>query len=106
MATATLRKNHTAKAAKLRLSVDFPRQNEVISSREYSLRMAAPEGVKSVEISLDQSEWKPCRPAVGYWWYDWAGYDSGEHEVVTRIETQEGRQVISEPHEFFVRLEP
>ena len=86
------------------LSVDFPRQNEVIASAQYTVRVFAPEGVKRVGISIDQGQWRSCRPAVGYWWYDWSGYANGEHEIITSLVTADDKRIISEPHEFFVDL--
>ncbi len=86
------------------LSVDFPRQNEAVTSERYSIRITAPADCKEVDISIDQGAWRPCRKDGGHWWYDWAGYETGEHEIIARLETPEGRRVACEPHEFFVRL--
>ena len=85
-----------------KVTVDYPQQNEKIASAQYAVRVGAPEDVKSVEVAVDQGSWLPCRKAVGYWWYDWSGYGKGEHEIVARIETQEGKRISSEPREFFV----
>lgn len=85
------------------LSVDYPRQNEVITSDTYTVRVFAPTGAKSVGISIDQGPWRSCRPAVGYWWYDWSGYADGEYEIVTSMATPDGKRIICEPHEFFVK---
>jgi len=103
---AVLTKKQEAKRASTRLAVDFPKQNEIINSPQYTLRLCAPEGVKSVEVALDDGEWQPCRQAVGYWWFDWSGFGDGEHEVIARIELEDGRKIASEPHEFFVDLQP
>lgn len=86
------------------LAVDFPRQGERVSSAQYTLRVSAPDDIKSMDVSIDQGDWQPCRKSVGYWWRDWSGYDSGEHEIVARIETSDGKFVSCEPHEFFVEL--
>lgn len=91
-------------ASTTQLSVDFPEQGEKITSPRYALRLSVPEGVKRVDVAIDQGDWKPCRNTGGHWWYDWSGYESGEHEVVSRIETEEGLRISSEPREFFVRL--
>ena len=87
--------------AACRLSVDFPRQDEAVTS-SYTIRSPRLD-CKAVEISIDQA-WRPCRKGGEHWWYDWAGYESGEHEIIARLETPEGRRVACEPHEFFVRL--
>ncbi len=84
--------------------LDYPLQGEKISAGQYSVRVAAP-GAKAVEVAIDQGDWRACREAVGYWWFDWSGYEAGEHEVVARVRTPEGRVARSEPHEFFVAFE-
>lgn len=99
----TMRRKH-AKAAML--AVEYPRQNEKITSSDYTVRVFAPQSAKRVGISIDQGPWKSCRSAVGYWWYDWAGYQDGEHQIIVSMETGEGGRVISEPHEFFVERTP
>ena len=97
----TMRRKH---ANKLLLAVEYPRQNEKITSSSYTVRVFAPQGAKRVGISIDQGPWKSCREAVGYWWYDWAGYENGEHQIIVSMETAGGIRVIAEPHEFFVDL--
>ena len=84
--------------------LDYPVQGDTISGRDYTVRISAPEGTKLVEVAVDQGQWKPCRQAAGYWWYDWSGYEAGEHEIVARSNTPEGRTLRSEPHEFLVAL--
>jgi hypothetical protein len=93
-------------ACKTQLSVDYPRQGETINCPQYTMRISAPEGVKRVDVAIDDGEWMACRQTNGHWWYDWSGYQNGEHEVVVRIETQEGKLISCEPHEFLVDLEP
>ncbi|NNN05762.1 MAG: hypothetical protein HKL90_07660 [Elusimicrobia bacterium] len=102
MTTATLEKT-APPSARTQLSVDFPRQYQTIVGMTYTFRISAPESARSVEIAVDQGDWRPCRPAVGYWWFDWSGYDEGEHEAVARFVTAEGFAVSAEPHEFVVR---
>jgi hypothetical protein len=87
------------------LSVDYPRQGEKISGESYTFRVTAPEDVQTVEVAVDQGDWRPCRQSAGNWWCDWSGYEDGEHEIAARIVTAEGREVSSEPHEFLVQLE-
>jgi hypothetical protein len=87
-----------------RLSVDFPLQNDKITSAGYTIRVSAPPGIKTVEVTIDQGDWQTCRQSAGYWWFDWSGYENGEHEVTARLVTPEGRSVSSESREFFVHL--
>lgn len=86
------------------LSVDYPQQGERVTSPQYTLRLSAPQNAKSVQVAIDDGPWQYCRQSNGYWWYDWSGYQDGEHEIVARVETSEGARVSSEPHEFFVQL--
>ena len=89
-----------------KVTTDYPRQNDKISSVCYTIRLSAPQGVKKAEVSIDQGDWLPCREAIGHWWYDWSGYSDGEHEVVARITLQDGNVIRSEPCEFFVIPQP
>lgn len=92
-------------AVKTQLSVDYPQQGERVTSACYTLRLSAPANARSVDVAIDDGPWQSCRQSNGYWWYDWSGYQNGEHEIVARVETQEGARVSSEPHEFFVQLQ-
>ncbi|MDE2038403.1 MAG: hypothetical protein KGO96_02670 [Elusimicrobia bacterium] len=100
------RKHQGKKRESARLSVDFPRQGEIISFPTYTLRLSAPQDLKNVEVSIDGGAWRACRQAEGFWWYDWSDYDDGEHSIVTRVELREGRMLASEPHQCFVDLQP
>ena len=104
MNTAIKERAH-GRNARTQLSVDYPRQGEVIAGACYAFRISAPQDVQKVEVAVDQGDWRPCRQAEGYWWSDWSGYEDGEHEITARLVSNEGRAVSSEPHEFFVRLE-
>lgn len=87
------------------LSVDYPRQGEKITGVSYAFRVSAPANVQKVDVAIDQAAWRSCRHSGGYWWFDWSGYDNGEHEVIARLTTCEGKEYSSKPHEFFVQLE-
>lgn len=69
--------------------IDYPQRGELISSEEYSIRIEALEAAK-VEISIDGGPWQPCRLSVGYWWYDWAGYLPGRHEIAILAADENG----------------
>lgn len=99
----TMRRKHAKPAASM-LAVEYPRQGETISSSDYTVRVFAPQTANKVGISIDQGPWMSCRPAVGYWWYDWSGIENGEHQIAVSMETEQGSRIISEPHEFFVDL--
>jgi hypothetical protein len=66
------------------ISVDHPKRKERILSPEYAFRVET-SSPDAVEISIDGEDWRPCRRAVGYWWYDWSGYRSGMHQAVFRL---------------------
>jgi hypothetical protein len=87
-----------------RVALDFPQQGEKITSPSYTIRVSAPESARKVEVAIDQGPWRACRKDGIHWWYDWDQYDDGEHEAITRIETQEGARFNSEAREFFVEL--
>lgn len=103
MAITTRRKH--SKPTTAMLAVEFPRQGERITSSDYTIRVFAPATAQKVGISIDQGPWMSCRSAVGYWWYDWSGFEKGEHQVVVSMTTPDGNRVISEPHEFEVELD-
>jgi len=84
-------------AAKPAVLIDYPAQNEEISSPEYTIRVGVLQDVQSVDVSINDSAWQPCRAAAGYWWYDWSGYLPGRHEISARAVMRGGRTITSEP---------
>lgn len=85
------------------IGIDYPQQDEVISSPQYSIRISAPKNATAVELAIDQDVWQPCRESVGFWWFDWAGYEPGEHELIARYKGPDGKwRRAVEPREFFV----
>lgn len=97
-----LPKNKVVQLQAERVVLDYPRQGESIDSREYAVRVGAPADARTVEVAIDQGDWLACRPAVGYWWYDWSGFEPGEHEVIARAQTPDGRTLRTEIHDCFV----
>lgn len=84
--------------------VNYPREGDSIIWPAYTFRIETKAAGK-VELSIDQNEWKPCRQAGGYWWYDWAGYQTGGHRAVARIQPQNGgKRYISHAVSFKVDL--
>jgi len=90
--------------AETRPEIEYPKMDESIGSREYTLRIAAPEAVDAVDVSIDQGPWLPCRKDVGYWWYDWSGYAEGAHEIIARTRAASGRWRMSIPLEITVEI--
>lgn len=69
----------------LKVAIDHPHEGERISSPHYTVRIRAPLNAEKVEVCVDGSPWQLCRYSAGYWWYDWIGFTTGDHEVVARI---------------------
>lgn len=84
--------------------IDFPSQDEKVTSREYTFRISVPVEAEIVEVSIDGSPWQACRPAVGYFWYDWTNYLQGHHKVAARVHLRDGEQYVTAPHSFRVEF--
>ena len=69
----------------VKASIDYPQEDETITSPHYTFRIKAPLNAEKVEVCVDGAPWQLCRYSSGFWWYDWSGYFSGEHEIVARI---------------------
>ncbi|HXT00201.1 MAG TPA: hypothetical protein VN915_05970 [Elusimicrobiota bacterium] len=80
-----------AQAVEGRPEIEYPAKGETIVSPTYTIRVGAPASADAVDVSIDLGPWRPCRKDAGYWWYDWAGYADGEHDVIARIRGSSGR---------------
>lgn len=85
-----------------RITVDFPREDEAIGSAAYAFRIEAADAER-VDLSIDDGLWRPCRPAVGYWWFDWEGCPAGRHQAVARA-VRNGESELSAVRLFRVEL--
>ena len=72
------------KPAELYVSIDYPREGDVFKQGSYGIRISASKGY-TPEVAIDGHEWKPCRPAVGFWWFDWSRYPVGSHTIEARL---------------------
>jgi hypothetical protein len=79
--------------------VDYPMEGDVIASETYTFRISA-SPTERIEISIDNGEWLPCRPSVGYWWYDWLDFSAGPHSLRARIPPAGNRDLKSKPRQF------
>ncbi len=70
--------------------VDYPQEGEVLIGPDYTIRIGASEK-GSTEVSIDGGEWKKCRMAEGFWWYDWKHYPPGPHTIAARLVNEKGR---------------
>ncbi len=73
------------------VNMDYPKETEVITSPFYTLRFSASNETHSVEVSIDGGPWQPCRQAAGHFWFDWANYMSGRHEIEVRARLHGGQ---------------
>lgn len=86
------------------LDIDYPQQDQVVTSATYSFRVGGPDSLASMEVSVDRGPWRECRRSCGYWWFDWSGYSNGEHTLVARGQNRDGSPVGSTPRRFTVSL--
>lgn len=95
-----------SKTAEIHPIIEFPQENETIVSRAYTMRIAVPAVVEALDISIDQGPWLACREDVGFWWYEWSGYEDGRHEIIARTRAHNRRWRMSEPREVLVATMP
>ncbi|MBI4248130.1 MAG: hypothetical protein HY611_01405 [Elusimicrobia bacterium] len=81
------------------IAFDYPKTNEVISSSHYAFRIQT-RLAGNVDISINDGPWTPCRPAVGYWWFDWAPDGKARGKAVGRVLGENG-QIFQTPARFF-----
>ena len=86
--------------------IDFPEEDEKISSSHYTIRVGVFADAQRVEVSIDDSEWQPARSAVGFWWFDWSGYKNGQHSAIARVHLQDGHTFTTPPRSFRVEMKP
>ena len=89
--TASSRPAGKTPAKKESITIDYPLEGEIITSSCYALRITT-KSSSGVEVSIDGKEWLPCRESVGFWWFDWSGYNAGPHNVVARILLPSGKR--------------
>lgn len=78
------------------VSVDYPQEGEKIMPGHYAVRVSAVPGAQ-VEISVDGGPDQPCRPSVGYYWFDWSPTQPGRVTFSARYRIGKGRWKKSEP---------
>ena len=94
-----------ATAIKKKIGIDYPKQHERISSGVYTFRVSASIGEgERVLVSVDDAPFQPCRPAEGFWWFDWDGYRSHHHRLVAKIVSEDGDVVSEIARRFVVAL--
>lgn len=83
--------------------IDYPQQHEIITSPQYTIRLAVSDETQTVAVSIDGGPWQDCRKAAGYFWFDWANYLTGRHELIARATLFNGQT--EETGREFVRVE-
>ena len=78
-----------------KVSIKYPQKDEVIASKRYAFKISTSIRVDKVMISLDDGEWRLCREAGGYWWFDWEGYVSRTYLLQAVAQTNDGAQHLS-----------
>lgn len=63
------------------VAVEYPRKGEVITARAYTVRISAP-GAQRVELSIDGNAPVVCVESGGTFRHEWAGFVSGDHELL------------------------
>lgn len=95
--------NHHAKTPhKGAVHVKYPRAGETVKRPSYAVQVEAPPEPVRVELRINDADWLPCREALGLWWFDWSGFEPGEHILVARVMTQDGDVLESVEREILV----
>lgn len=84
------------------VKIEYPREREALTHPTYTFRIAAVPGATDVEVSIDNGDWRPCREALGLWWYDWSDYAKGKHALVARSRIADGISALSHVRHFTV----
>lgn len=80
----------TKVAAEAHVIMEYPKVNELILGKQYTFRLVASNDVKDVEVSVNGGHWQQCRPIDGFFWYDWNGFDQGDHKIIARARLHDG----------------
>jgi hypothetical protein len=86
------------------VKIDYPEKDEVITSRHYTFRISAGIPAAEVDVSIDGSNWMPCREAMGHWWFDWENYKTKPYALHARLHAKDGSKQVSSIRRFSVKL--
>ena len=100
--TPSVQKTPRTAVPKRSVVIDHPSEGEIVRSADYTVRIGA-SPTDRAEISVDGKDWQPCRECVGYWWFDWSGYNAGPHTIRVRIPSGK-RFLASKPRQFTVLI--
>ena len=84
--------------------IDYPQEDEVITSQHYTFRMSAAISAVQVDVSIDGGNWQPCRKSQDHWWFDWGNYKSKSYAMHARLHSIDGGKHFSSLRRFVVKL--
>ena len=92
-----------ASDSKVFVTIDYPIEADVLQRGHYAFRISA-SPIGAVELSFNGSEWKPCRFASGYWWFDWTNFPKGAHSIEARLLDSKNQEALRTlPRKFDVK---
>ena len=84
--------------------IDYPEEDEVITSHHYTFRISTIISAVGVDVSIDGSNWMPCRESSGHWWFDWNKYKTNPYALHARFHAKDGSKQVSSLRRFIVKL--
>jgi hypothetical protein len=80
------------------ITVDWPKQNEIIQSPNYVIKISVSEACDNVRVNIDGVGWQQTRKqGPGSWEYDWQGITRGVHNIITESWTEAGQRSEAAP---------
>ena len=64
------------------LGIDYPQAGEKVFCGHYAIRISGHEG--ECQVAIDDGDWRSCRWADGYSWFDWIPAKKGRHHISAR----------------------
>ncbi|OVE75523.1 hypothetical protein BVX98_07345 [bacterium F11] len=83
------------------VSIDYPLDGEKINKGHYAIRISVSED-RPTEISINGKEWKPCRSADGFKWFDWTVENPGKTKIISRVHNGTNEWIVSKEKVCFV----
>jgi hypothetical protein len=80
-------------AAKPAVKVAYPKPAEKLQPPHYTIQIVAGAAAQRVEVRINDQPWTPCREALGLYWFDWTGLQTGKHTIAARAQHSDGKVV-------------
>jgi len=84
-------------------TIDYPQEGETVAGRDYTFRINAPQDAPTVELSINQGPWLPCRQASGYWWFDCTDIEPEPYQARARMRLHGGKEKLTMLRRFQAR---